>query len=397
MTTALKRPNKSFTPREKKLYVETLKKIYNKVVMPPVGRNLNLDSQKQHHIRISKIIVNGRVNPKVKQWLNNSTTSDIVSIDDIPKDLIKQLRYGTGLSKADRRTLAMLRRINNKRAEKTLIKDLSGNEKVLKLSEKKKWLRNKKKYDIRNVDTIPLSVAGYTASQVSKKYNTLTKKKKYTRTLSTQTPGVFISSKSKALINKRNIRINRLIKGTNQGQTTLAHEIGHSFDKLKRNFKKPPQKVINEMKKVAQKLNKPIVPFNIWEKTKKDHKQFSQIPQHVKKYMAYRLQHQELFADAFAFAMYDINYVKRQCPNFYKYLTNKNKGLSNILTKSKKDHVLKIVKVLKKDKKFLERDRKNRKIIKLQQQIKKIKGFKQVGVKRKQKIKSLQGQIRRLK
>lgn len=397
----LQRATELKTKKEKDLYYKTIKEIYDNVEESQFNpkRNLNLDRSRQHKIKISKIIVKGKVNPQVKAWLNNSTRGDIVSIDDVPKDIIKKLRYGDNLlTKKERKLLSMIRKINNKRSEKELIKDLMGNEKILPLKDWKKWEKNKKKYDIQGVDTIPDAAGSKAASTISRLRKTTSddRPRKYTRRAASN-KGVFMHRKDTitGLMKSRTIKINRLIKGSKSSHATISHEIGHSYDLLKNKFKKPSEEVIKDMKKLAEKINPPIMSFSRYENLSLAEE--SNLPKGIKKYMEYRLSHKELFADAFSYLAYDVAYAKKNARNFYNYVIKRDPKLKSILGKEKAKVVTKIVKTIKKDKVYLEKEKKKLKIKSIQDEIKKLKSRKRIGPKTKDKIKTLETKIKKLR
>ena len=384
--------------KDKKLYIETLQKIYEELNNMSKIRSFALDNQRQHKIRITRLVINGKVNPKVTTWLNKNAKYDIVGIDDVPKDVIKRLKYGSNyLTKSDRKILRMLRKINKNRSEKDLIKDLSGNEKILNIKDYNKWIKNKNKYDIQDLDTIPTSVAGKAASVIQKQNKTLSKKKKYSR-LSSTTRGVFVRSINSLTgdIKSRNIRINRLIKGTSAANMTIAHEIGHSYDLMKNNFKKPSNEVIEDMKKLAGKINKPAIPFDEWDKIKEDEAKFKLVNKSVKAYMKYRTSSKELFADSFAYLVYNPSYVKKNAKSFYNYVIKRQPKLKTIIGKSSRKVITNIVKRTKGDKKYLSKERIKNNILKYREVLNNLKNRKKIGKVTLTKIKKIENKIKEL-
>ena len=65
--------------------------------------------------------------------------------------------------------------------------------------------------------------------------------------------------------------------------------------------------------------------------------------------MRYRLNHKELFADSFATFVYDPNFVKKNTPNFYRYVLNLDPRIKKIINKTRNKQVVRIVKGIKKD------------------------------------------------
>lgn len=386
--------NELKTNKDMLLYDKVLKKLNESIESNFINlnskHNLNSDRQRQHKVRIRRLIVNGKINPKLKVWMENPTKYDVISIDDVPQDLIKKVKYGKILTKTERKRLNLLRKISNKRSEKELIKDLSRNDNILKIENYKKWNRNKKKYDIDGVDTIPYSVAGDIANELQKKFNSTNKKKKYVRT-SINLRGYFRYPKTENQKRKnRFIRISRILKGTTQGSKTFAHEVGHSIDLIIKGMKKPSKKIIDDMEKLAVKLNPPPISFEIYK-------------EHIRnggkknKFMEYRLNHKELFADSFAYIIYNTSNAKKIAPYAYNYIVKSVPDMQKIIRKTKKKHILKIVKTIKGDKQFLEKENKKKLINKKLQEINKIKGYKKIGNKRKNRISKLQSEIKEIK
>lgn len=393
------------------------KSVYNDIIKAvtdwnsPLAQNLYYDRQRQSKNRITTLVIEKPnqepyINPEVIAWLRNHRKSDIVGIDDVPKDTIKRLRNPDTYSKKERRLLAQLRKENNQRPEHKLIKDLLGNEEVLKLSEENanKWRRNKTKYDIEHVDTIPPQVAGYTASLLAKEYPLTTKKNRYSRMTSStrgvyrrtfskmeNTLGAFSPDKENAAIKNRLIRINRILKGSGQGQITLAHEIGHAYDYFKYSFAKPPSDVITDMKVLAQKLNPPTISFEMYGKMKSAGEK---IPRYIARYMEYRLNHKELLADSFAFLVYNPEYVKTKHKAFYNYLVKANPKLKTILDKGRVKVVTNIVKGIKKDYGYLNRERRAKERTQINNEIDKLKSRTRIGIKTKQKIANLHKKLK---
>lgn len=386
------------TKKEKELYKKVLGDIievlndFNKI------RSLSLDRTKQHKEVITKLIINGKVNPKVKEWLNKNSKYDIAEIDDVPADVIRRLKYGRNyLSKKERKLINELKKKNFKRPTKSLIKDLLNDNKVVNLKDYKLWLKNPKKYDLLGVDTIPLSVVGKTATQIQKNYGTISKKKKYSR-LSSSTKGVFISPRNFEEEKKRRyVRINRIIKGTQQGQYTTAHEIGHSYDLLKNKFKKPSQRVIEDMIKIADKFNITGSMFTLKQYNNLSSNEIKQLPNSINKYFKYRLSPKELFADSFAYLLYNPKYVKRNSNNFYNYVIKLEPKLKKLIGTERYKQVERIVKNTKKDKKFMAKEKVRVQKKKLNEELKKLKSRKRIGKKTKEKILSIQKKIKSLK
>jgi len=398
MTLQLQKITDLKTPQEKLIYRKLLNAIYSEITNVHSKRNFSIDRTRQHKIRISKLVINGKPNVKVLRWLKNSTKGDIVSIDDIPKDIIKQLKYGKILTKSQRKTLTMLRKINNKRTEKDLIKDFLINKNVLSVEDASKWIKNPVKYDLDGVDTIPKSVAGFVAGKINKLYGSTTKKHKYSR-LPSSKKGLFTLPTSATASNtKRLIRINKLIKGKTTGQLTLAHEIGHSYDLLVKKMKKPSLNVLKDMEALAQKLNPPLISFTKWHILLKENKgHLNKLNKSVVNYMKYRLKPVELFADSFAYLVYDPVKVKKNYKSFYAYVVGLDKRLGKIISKQRTNYVIKLVKTIKKDKPFLKNESTKQKIMQIRKEILKIKHYKRIGVKRKAKIRSLELKIRNLR
>jgi len=386
--------NELKTENDKLLYDKVLNKINESIELNFTSldskRNLNSDRQKQHKIRVRRLVVNGKMNPKLKIWMENPTKFDVVSIDDIPTDLIKKAKYGKILNKSERRTLNLLRKISNKRTEKELLKDLSKNDNILKIKDLKKWKRNKKKYDIEGVDTIPYSVAGEIANELQKQYKSTTKKKKYVRT-SINLGGYFRHPKN-PLQQKQNrlIRISRILKGTSRGAKVLAHEVGHSIDLAVKGMKKPSKKVLDDMEKLAVKLNPPPISFEVYKEYRKNKGKRN-------KHMEYRLSHVELFADSFAYIIYNPSRAKKITPYAYNYVVKSVPKMEEIIRKTKNKHILNLVKTIKGDKIFLKRENQKKLINRKLQEIKKIKSYKKIGKKRKDRITKLQYDIKEIK
>lgn len=387
------------TSKDKLLYRKTMKKVYDELLQFQIKgtRRIDLDRQKQHKIRITKIIINGKVNPRLITWLSNPTKMDVVGIDDVDKNAIKSLRYGKNiLSKSDRKIKSKALKINANRSEKSLMKDLRQNEKLLPLSKFKTWLNNKNKYDLVGVDTIPKSVVGRISSKLTKKNNLTTDKrtKKYVR-MSVTTGGYFSSTKNQVEGKRvsRLLRINRLLKGSAQAHIVLGHETGHAYDLVKRKYKKiVDPKLISNMKKLAEIINPPIVSFKMYETLNK-----SMIAKHIVKYMNYRLSSKELFADAFSFMLYDPKNAKKISPIFYTYLRKRFPSLMKTIGKERNKQITKLVKVLKKDKTFLKKERITKQIKTLNVELAKLKSRKRIGAKTKLKIAKVNKSIKEKK
>lgn len=386
------------TAQERAIYKKALKDILENLNNFMKFRSFATDRTRQHKKVINKIVINGKLNPQVREWLLDNKKYDIAQIDDVPADIIKNLKYGKRyLAKKERQILNKLKKENFKRPTKQLIKDLLSDEKVVNLSDYKKWVKNPKKYDLLGVDTIPLSVAGKTASEIQKLYGTTPKKKKYSR-LASSTRGVFVSPRNfEEIKGRRYIRINRIIKGTAQGQMTTAHEIGHSYDLLKNKFKKPSKSVIDDMIKIADKFNTANELFTLKQYSNLDSMKKAQLPKPLRSYYSYRLSPKELFADSFAYLVYNPSYVKKNARNFYNYVLKLDSRIGKLIGKERYKQVERIVKNTKGDKAFKEKERKRLLIKKYQEEVKKLKSRKRIGSKTKLKIKSLQDKIKRLK
>lgn len=380
------------TEKEKRLY----RKVFNLILKEKLKNTSYLlsksfisDRSKRAKKRINILVKNGKVNPEIIKWLDKSSRTDLVGFDDLSQKDIKNIKYQNYLTKSERKKISEIRKINNKRTEAALIKDLMGNENIIPIEQWKKWKKNPKKYDIEGIDTVPISFAGATASEIERRLQTTTKKKKYTRGMGNELYGKFIHYKNPE-VNRRYIHINRLIKGTKESNKTIAHEIGHSYDLLVNKFKKPNLKIIKEMKKMSE-IIRPIgagITFDNWKK-----KYFNK---KMEKYMKYRNKHTELFADSFVMLMHKPNFVKKNYPNFYNYVTKDERILQPL--KEKRYELAKlIVKRLKGDKKFLQLNSLKNKIFEEIVILKKLKSFKKIGKIRKMNIIKQEIKINKMK
>jgi hypothetical protein len=185
------------------------------------------------------------------------------------------------------------------------------------------------------------------------------------------------------------------MKGSPESHRVIAHEVGHSYDWYKYKMKKPSQEVIKDMKKLAGLVNPPPIKFSVWDKmTPKDKKS---IPVGLKKFMTYRSNPKELFADSFSLLMYDVQMAKKKGLNFYNYIIRHDTRLKKLFTQSKLKLVTNIVKGIKKDKKYLVTERNKAKSLILKKQLTKLQNRKRIGKKTKLQITTIQNKIKELK
>lgn len=314
---------------------ELKEKVLQKQLFERSAQSQTADNNRQHKKQVDM----GKKETSeddVKEWLEDPTKSDIVGVDNIDKDRINKVKYGTLRTKQEKKLLNKIKKINAKRPEKELVKDLSSDEPLVELNEWKKWKKNKKKYDIKGIDTIPDSVVGEVSNEVRKKYIPAIKRQKYNRGMSITTMGTFSYGVTPKGRERNYIRVNRLIKGNNPQQSkTLTHEIGHAFDYnvlgKKETFasKKVNDVVRTQMKNVALK-EKPIPKTaTIW-------------------YAGYRKRREELFADAFVGFLRNPKQTKKENPNYSKWLTTSSRGFGSFVDRKRKQAIEKRVKVIKK-------------------------------------------------
>lgn len=289
-------------------------------------RSIIMDEKKQHKKQIP-IMKNGKVNPELHIWFNNPTKADIVGVDDVPKDEIIEKRYGRKLTKSERKILSEVRKENNKRNKNELIKDLSGNEEIIPLKDWHKWSKNKNKYDIQGVDTIPESMTANVSNKIRQKFIPQIQRQRYSG-MSSNTFGYFAFGETPKLKKERNyIRINKILKGSPKADITQTHEIGHAYDynfEGNKKFSNPKKSTLQEMKNVA---------FD-----------FKPIPENAgAKFKNYRNSKEEVFADAFTSLVHNPKHVKKNYPGYFKTMKNKNPDLLNTIKKERTNFLKKYV------------------------------------------------------
>jgi hypothetical protein len=300
-------------------------------------RSAITDSNKQHRIQIPLYTKDKEINPEVTGWLDDQAKSDIIGIDDIPKDRILQARYGNLKTRAERKVLHKIRQINATRPEAELRKDLSSNEPLQPLVNWQEWNKDKKKYDIDTVDTIPEHLGGYSANKIRQAVLPNVKRHKYNRGMALNTFGYYSPGFTPKKHTPRNyIRVNKLIKGSPSSFPTLAHETGHAVD-----F----NIFGNLMKGGSLQLNKGDSVYEQMKASALEYKPIS--PNTPQSYQRYRHKSVELFADAFTAFTMDPRRTEQKYPAFYRYMAKRDRNIPIIAKKAKRDFISMFVSGLK--------------------------------------------------
>ena len=323
--------------------IELLDKVI-KTDMERSNRSRTVDGNKQHKKQIRLRNKDGRINPEVEEWSKDPTKSDIIGIDNVSSERITEARYGQNLTKQERKLLKKIRKKNANRNKKDLVKDLSSNEELVSLHNWKKWDRNKKKYDIKNVDTVPHQVIGYTSNVIRKKHIQNVSRAKYNQGMSINVGGYYAPGFTKKLQKPRNyIRINRLLKGSPKSQEVLAHEMGHAFEYnlFGKTITKNPTRLDGYSYKSVEIPKKNDV---VYSQMKKMAIMTKPIPKGASShFVRYRMKKEELFADAFLGLVTDPKRAKKIAPAFSRHVYTSSRGLSRDIRNSRESFLSKFV------------------------------------------------------